>query len=81
MKTAEVHLPESAVATQVDRRAVLIGAGAAAAGLAAVPFLRRAWYDSAAVFVARNQRYDGPIEQTIRDGLRSGRYSRPPGAA
>jgi uncharacterized protein (DUF362 family) len=69
MTIAEATTPETAPATQVDRRALLIGAGLTAAAIAAVPFLRRAWYDSAAVFVARNQRYDGPIEQTIRDGL------------
>ncbi len=69
MTTAENNTLETAAATQVDRRALLIGAGVTAAGIAAIPFLRRAWHDSAAVFVARNQRYDGPIEQTIRDGL------------
>jgi uncharacterized protein (DUF362 family) len=60
------HLTAS---SQVDRRALLIGFGALALGVATLPFLRRAWYDSAAVFVARNQRYDGPLETTIRDGL------------
>ena len=69
MTSAEDKPPETVPVTQVDRRALLVGAGLAVAGIAAVPFLRRAWYDSAAVFVARNQRYDGPIEQTIRDGL------------
>lgn len=54
---------------KTDRRALLIGAGAALAGAAALPFVRRALYGHASVFVARNQRYDGPLEQTIRDGL------------
>ncbi len=53
----------------LDRRALLIGAGAALAGVAAVPWLRGVMHDSAGVFVARNQRYDGPLAQTIRDGL------------
>ncbi len=69
MTTATVPPIETGPEIQVDRRALLIGAGLAAAGVMALPFLRRAWYDSASVFVARNQRYDGPLEQTIRDGL------------
>src|SRR5262249_46510989 len=54
---------------RVERRALLIGAGAAAAGLLAWPVVSRALGMKAAVFVARNQRYGGPLEQTIRDGL------------
>jgi uncharacterized protein (DUF362 family) len=54
---------------QFDRRSLLIGTGAALAGLVAYPYLRRALQMKAPVFVARNQRYDGPLEQTIRDGL------------
>ncbi len=59
----------SSHAEQLDRRSLLIGAGAALAALAAWPLVRRAMQMTAGVFVARNQRYDGPIEQTIRDGL------------
>ncbi len=59
----------SSEAHQLDRRAMLIGAGATLAALAAWPLVRRAMQKTATVFVARNQRYDGPIEQTIRDGL------------
>ncbi len=40
-----------------------------AAGVAVLPFLRRWMHATASVFVARNQRYDGPLAQTIRDGL------------
>ncbi len=52
-----------------SRRALLIGAGAAAVSLVGYPLVRRALRPSAAVFIARNQRYDGPLEQTITDGL------------
>ncbi len=52
-----------------DRRAVLIGAGVAALGALAYPLLRRWSEGEAAVFLAGGQRYDGPLEQTIRDGL------------
>lgn len=54
---------------QFDRRALLIGAGAALAGLVTLPLVRRAMQMTAPVFVAGNQRYDGPLEQTIREGL------------
>jgi uncharacterized protein (DUF362 family) len=52
-----------------DRRALLIGCGTALAGVCAYPMIRRFFGPKAAVFIARNQRYDGPLEQTIRDGL------------
>jgi uncharacterized protein (DUF362 family) len=54
---------------QIDRRALLAGAAAAVGGLAAWPFVRRALQMKAPVFVARNQRYDGPLAATLRDGL------------
>ncbi len=54
---------------QINRRHWLLGAGAALAGLVSLPLLRRATELTAPVFVARNQRYDGPLQQTIRDGL------------
>jgi uncharacterized protein (DUF362 family) len=69
LTTTEPHAQQTGETAGFDRRALLIGAGAAVAGVAAVPWLRRVMHDSAAVFVARNQRYDGPLEQTIRDGL------------
>lgn len=53
----------------LDRRAMLVAAGAAAAGLATIPLVRRMTALRAPVFIARNQRYDGPIERTMRDGL------------
>lgn len=55
---------------QVDRRALLVATAAAAAGgLVAYPWLRRRRAARASVFLAAGQRYDGPLEQTIRDGL------------
>lgn len=57
-------------AQRLDRRSLLIGAGAVAAGaaaLAAIDALR----PKAPVFLARHQRYDGPLARTIRDGLRA----------
>ena len=54
---------------QFNRRALLIGGGAAIAGLLGLPLLRRAFAKRGTAFVARGQRYDGPLEQTIRDGL------------
>jgi len=69
MTTSETNAPDNPAEAPFDRRALLVGAGVVAAGIASIPFLRHAWYDSASVFVARNQRYDGPIANTIRDGL------------
>jgi uncharacterized protein (DUF362 family) len=69
MTSSTASPPTASQGLKTDRRALLIGVGAAIAGVAALPFLRRAMQQRAAVFVARNQRYDGPLEQTIRDGL------------
>jgi len=55
----------------VDRRALLVAGGATAIGLAAVPLVRPLFAQRASVFVARNQRYDGPLRKTIEDGLRA----------
>ena len=54
---------------RVDRRALLIGAGAAVAGAIGYPLVRGALAPRVPVFLARNQRYDGSLEATIRDGL------------
>lgn len=51
------------------RRAVLAAGGAAAAGIAAIRALRPRWNRMTAAFIARDQRYDGPLSRTIRDGL------------
>lgn len=54
---------------RIDRRALLVTGGVAVAGLAAAPWLRNLTRPHASVFVARNQKYDGPLAGTIRDGL------------
>jgi uncharacterized protein (DUF362 family) len=53
----------------LDRRALLVSGGALAAGLMGYQLIRSLSRTEAPVFIARGQRYDGPIEQTIRDGL------------
>jgi uncharacterized protein (DUF362 family) len=52
-----------------DRRALLVATGAAVAGLITLPLVRRAMQMTAPVFIATSQRYEGPLERTIRDGL------------
>ncbi|MBM4005769.1 MAG: DUF362 domain-containing protein [Planctomycetes bacterium] len=53
----------------LHRRALLVGSGLAAAGLLSIAALREIYALTASVFVARHQRYDGPLETTVRDGL------------
>lgn len=55
--------------TTLTRRSLLAAAGAAAAGVAAWPWLRSLFAEPAPVFLARGQRYDGPLVTIIRDGL------------
>lgn len=69
MSTQVASEPFADKERELDRRALLIGAGAVVAGVVAIPLVRRAMRLTAPVFVARNQRYDGPLAQTIRDGL------------
>lgn len=52
-----------------SRRSVLAAGGAAAAGVGGLYWTRRWLTDPVDVFIARNQRYDGPLVETIRDGL------------
>lgn len=54
---------------RIDRRTLLVTGGVAAAGLAVAPWLRQRLRPSASVFIARHQKYDGPLATTIRDGL------------
>jgi uncharacterized protein (DUF362 family) len=54
---------------QVDRRTLLAVGGVAAAGLVAAPWIRDWFAPRADVFIARHQKYDGPLATTIRDGL------------
>lgn len=51
-----------------DRRTCLTG-GAAVAAVTGGGLIHRYYEEQANVFIARNQRYDGPLERTIRDGL------------
>jgi uncharacterized protein (DUF362 family) len=59
----------SDAAPQLDRRALLIGAGVATVGIISYPFVASAFAAMQPVFLARNQRYDGSLERTISDGL------------
>jgi uncharacterized protein (DUF362 family) len=67
--TADTTIAAGNAPTRFDRRALLVGGGAALAGLCAYPMIRRMFGPKASVFIARAQRYDGPLEQTIHDGL------------
>ncbi len=54
---------------RINRRTLVVGGTAVAAGWLAWPTIRRALAKEAPVFLARNQRYDGSLVRTIRDGL------------
>lgn len=54
---------------RLSRRALFVGGGLAAAGLIGYPLLKQMRREKTPVFIARNQRYDGPLADTIRDGL------------
>lgn len=69
--TAQRHEINDADGGRIDRRTLLLASGAAAAGIATFAVARRVMNRDPAVFVARGQRYDGPLEQTIHDGLLS----------
>ncbi len=56
---------------EITRRALLGGGAATLAGWLAWPRLKSIGAAKAPVFFARNQRYDGPLEQTLADGLRA----------
>jgi uncharacterized protein (DUF362 family) len=53
----------------LDRRTWLIGGALFAGGLIGYPIFKRLRQKRASAFIARNQRYDGSLETTIRDGL------------
>jgi uncharacterized protein (DUF362 family) len=58
--------------TPINRRAWLAAGGTALASLLAAPVLRDMAAMRGSVFIARNQRYDGNLQQTIQDGLVAG---------
>jgi uncharacterized protein (DUF362 family) len=53
----------------MNRRTLLVGGGVVAAAVAASRALTPRWTKPAPVFIARAQRYDGPLVKTIRDGM------------
>ena len=53
----------------VSRRTLLVGGGLAAAGVVLTYQVQEMLKGRGSVFIAKNQRYDGPLEQTIRDGF------------
>jgi len=61
--------PEASARGKLDRRAMLAATGAAALAMIGYPLVRRLWRTPQPVFLARGQRYDGPLVETIRDGL------------
>jgi uncharacterized protein (DUF362 family) len=67
-RTQEFHLSQSPVQT-IDRRTLLIGTGTTLAAVAGFKTWQHLTEPKAEVFVARHQRYDGPLQTTIRDGL------------
>ncbi len=60
---------EPAAGLSFNRRTALVGGGAALAGMLGYPLVRDLLRPHAGVFIARNQKYDGPLERTISDGL------------
>ena len=69
MKTTEItKATPTQTPNRFDRRALLIATGLTAAGVG-IPLVARTLRKSSKVFIARNQRYDGPLQTTIRDGL------------
>jgi uncharacterized protein (DUF362 family) len=55
--------------SNISRRGLLVGGALATAGLVVIPVAKRLLRGRAAVFVARNQRYDESLVTTICDGL------------
>jgi len=53
----------------VSRRTFLVAGGTAAAGALGCYLIQRSLSGSEPVFVARNQTYEGPLVQTIKEGL------------
>jgi uncharacterized protein (DUF362 family) len=71
MSEPRVESPKTDVS--LERRALMLGAATVATGMVAAymasPLIKRTLGQMQPVFLAANQRYDGPLEQTIADGL------------
>ncbi len=67
--SADKANPEKLDSLTLDRRTLLVGAGAVAVAAGSYNLWANTSGPRASVFVARNQRYDGQLETTIRDGL------------
>jgi uncharacterized protein (DUF362 family) len=61
----------SLASAQMTRRRWLLGLGGGLAAAYLIGGVRRALRETAEVFVARNQRYGGPLVETIRQGLKA----------
>ncbi len=68
-KETDLNAPPRPCPRQLNRRRLLVGSGAAVAGVLAWRAARGLCQTRQPVFVARNQQYHGPIARTIRDGL------------
>ena len=68
-KKPDLNAPPQPCPRQLNRRHLLVGSGAAVAGMLAWRAARGLCQTKQPVFVARNQQYHGPIARTIRDGL------------
>lgn len=68
-RTRTDRCPSPPKAGTFDRRALLVGTGAVALGTLAYSALNGRFAPKQQVFIAKNQRYDGPLAATIRDGL------------
>lgn len=69
MSDAEPRVYKPGPADQPTRRTVLAMGGAAAASVIGWELIEQARKPTANVFIARNQRYDGPLARTIQDGF------------
>ena len=58
-------------AAKISRRKAILCAAGGVAGVAGCAVLGRWWRKPQPVFIAKNQRYDGPLVQTLRDGLKA----------
>ena len=67
--TDNALIPAVGESPTLNRRALLIGTGAAIAGLGVFGAVRDRFLPRASAFIAAGQRYDKGLEQTIRDGL------------